>query len=60
MLINYGTCRGMHCARFAISAAFLACGGLLSTFVARIIFAGLVGAGAVALNVFRVLSVLWF
>jgi len=50
----------MHCARFAISAAFLACGGLLSTFVARIIFAGLVGAGAVALNVFRVLSVLWF
>jgi len=44
----------MRRARFAISAAFLAWGGSRSTFVARIIFAELVGAAAVALNVFRV------
>ena len=44
----------MRRARFAISAAFLAWGGSRSTIVARIIFAELVGAGPVALNVFRV------
>jgi len=46
----------MHCTGFAISAAFLAWGSSLSTFVARIIFAELVGAGAVALKVFHVYS----
>ena len=53
-------CRGMRRARLAISAAFLAWGGSQSTFVARIIFSELVGADAVALNVFRVLGVLGF
>ena len=47
-------------ARFAISAAFLAWGDSWSTFVPRIMFAELVGAGVVALNMFRVLSVLGF
>jgi len=42
-------CRGMHRTRFAIIAAFLAWGGSLSTFVARIIFAELVVAGIVDL-----------
>jgi len=42
-------CIAMRRARFAISAAFLAWGGSRSTFVARIIFAELVGATAVVL-----------